>query len=253
MLSPGAGGAEHLHLHVRRVELDVHRLHLRQHRHSGGGGVDPSAGLGLRHPLDPVDPAFKLESGPGPLPFYCKGDLLDPTQFCFTQAVHLCFPAAALGVHGVHPVQGVGEQGRLLPAHAGPDLHNDILVVIGVLGQEQELKLSLQPLQLRVGLEQLLLSQLSHLRVGQQLLCLSQALPGGQIASIGFHHRAQFILLLIQTGHRGGVVIGLRGGQSCLDLAVFCLNGGKFLQHRNLQHWIFNGRPQAAKFLIPNS
>ena len=141
----------------------------------------------------------------------------------------------------------------ILSAHAAADLHNDILVVIGVLGQEQELKLSLQPLQLRVGLEQLLLSQLPHLRVGQQLLCLSQALPGGQIASIGFHHRAQFILFLIQTGHRGGVVIGLRGGQSCLDLAVFCLNGGKFLQHRNLQHWIFNGRPQAAKFLIPNS
>ena len=83
MLSSGAGGAEHLHLHVRRVELDVHRLHLGQHRHGGGGGVDPAAGLGLRHPLDPVDPAFKLEPGPGALPLYCKGDLLESRPVLF--------------------------------------------------------------------------------------------------------------------------------------------------------------------------
>ena len=44
---------------------DLHRLHLRQHGHGGGGGVDPAAGLRLRHPLDPVDAALELQPGVG--------------------------------------------------------------------------------------------------------------------------------------------------------------------------------------------
>ena len=35
MLSSGAGGTEHLHLNIRRVQLHVHFLHLRQHRYHG--------------------------------------------------------------------------------------------------------------------------------------------------------------------------------------------------------------------------
>ena len=101
--------------------------------------------------------------------------------------------------HRVHPVQGVGKQSCLFPTHSGPDLHNNIFIIIWVFGQEQELKLLLKLFHLRFGLKQLLLSQFLHLWIGQQFLGLGSALPGSQISSIGFHHRTQFILLLIQT------------------------------------------------------
>ena len=58
MLAPRAGGPVDLHFDVRGIQLHIHRLHLRQHRHRGGGGMDPAAGLGLRHPLNPVNAGF---------------------------------------------------------------------------------------------------------------------------------------------------------------------------------------------------
>ena len=44
-----------------RIQLYVHFLRLRQHRHRGGTGVDAAAGFRLRHPLDPVDAALEFQ------------------------------------------------------------------------------------------------------------------------------------------------------------------------------------------------
>lgn len=164
MLAARTGGAENLHLDVRRVELEVHLVHLGQHRHGGGGCVDTPTRLGLRYPLHPVDAALEFQTGPGSVSLNCKADFLHATQFRLVDRVHLHAPAAGIGVHGVHAEQGVGEQSRLLPAHSGADLHDDILVVVGVPGQEQHLDLLLQPGQLLPGLLVLLLGQLLHIR-----------------------------------------------------------------------------------------
>ena len=61
MLATGAAGPVDLHFNVRRVDLHIHFLHLRQHRHRSGGGMDPAPGLRLRHPLDPVNPGLIFE------------------------------------------------------------------------------------------------------------------------------------------------------------------------------------------------
>ena len=231
MLAPRPGGAEHLHLHVRRVQVHLHLLHLGQDGHRGGGGVDTPAGLGLRHPLDPVDAALELHPGPGPVPLDSEGDLLYPSQFRHVQAGHFRLPAAALGVHGVHAVEGVGEEGGLLPPHPGPDLHDDVLPIVGVPGEQQELELPLQPLQLLPGLLLLLLGQLPQLRIGEQGPGLLLPLPGPEVGPVCLHHRGQLVLLLVQPGHLGGVVIGLRRGQPGLDLAVSGLHGRQLVQH----------------------
>ena len=47
----------------------------------------------------------------------------------------------ALGVAHVHPVQLGGEQGGLVAAGAGPDLEDDVAVVVRVARQEQDLEL----------------------------------------------------------------------------------------------------------------
>ena len=61
MLTAGAAGPVDLHLNVGGVQLHIHRLHLRQHCHRSGAGVDPAAGFRFRHPLDPVDSGLKLQ------------------------------------------------------------------------------------------------------------------------------------------------------------------------------------------------
>ena len=94
------------------------------------------------------------------------------------------------------------------------------------------LQLLLQTLQIRLGLEKLLLGQLLHLRVGQEGLGLLLLLLGPQVLPVGLHHRGEFVLLLVQLGHLGGVVVGLRSGQAGLDLTVLGLNGRQLVQHR---------------------
>ena len=46
-------------------------------------------------------------------------------------------------VHHVHPVEHRREQGRLFPARSGPDLHDDVLAVEGVLREQEDLQLLL--------------------------------------------------------------------------------------------------------------
>ena len=84
---------------------------------------------------------------------------------------------------------------------------------------------------LMMGLLLLLLGQLPQLRVGEQGPGLLLPLPGPEVGPVCLHHRGQLVLLLVQPGHLGRVVIGLRRGQPGLDLAVFRLDGNEFVQH----------------------
>ena len=143
-------------------------LHLGQDGHRGGGGVDTPAGLGLRHPLDPVDAALELHPGPGPVPLDSEGDLLYPSQFRHVAGWPL--PSSSGGSRRTWSTcgGGSGRRGRPPPPHPGPDLHDDVLPIVGVPGEQQDLELLLQPLQLLPGLLLLLLGQLPQLRVGEQ-------------------------------------------------------------------------------------
>ena len=62
VLAACTGSAVDLHFDILGPEVDVDLLHLRQHRHRGGGGVDAPAALRLRYALHAVDTAFKLQS-----------------------------------------------------------------------------------------------------------------------------------------------------------------------------------------------
>ena len=187
--------------------------------------MNPPAGLRFRHPLYPVDAAFKLEPRPGPVPLDSEGDLLYPAQLCFAGGIDLHLPAPLFRVHGIHPGEGVGEQGGFLPPYPGPYLQDDVLAVVGILGQQEDFDLPLQPLYVLPGLGQFLLGQLPHLRVGQQLLRLRQIGPGPAQRPVGRHQRLQLPLLPVQAGDQLGVAVGLVGGQPGLQLLISQFNG----------------------------
>ena len=125
----------------------------------------------------------------------------------------------------------MGKEGCLLPAYPGPNLQNDIFPVVGVLGQQENLQLALQPLHILTGLVVLLLGQFLHLRVAEQLLGLVPGLLHTLIGAEGLHQGLQLRLFLVQLCHQLRIIIGLRHRQSSLDLAVFGLNGGQLVQH----------------------
>ena len=76
MLASGAAGAVGVYAQVLRGDVKLRLLRLRQHRHSGGGGVDSPGALRLRNTLDTVGTSLKLQPGIDPGPLYGKSGLL---------------------------------------------------------------------------------------------------------------------------------------------------------------------------------
>ncbi len=179
VLTAGTGCPVYLHLNVRWVNLHIHLFHLRQHRHGGGGGVNPAAGFGFRHPLHPVDAGFVFQPGIGTPAIDDKVRFLHAAQLGIVVVEQLHAPAHPGGVHGVHPEQAAGEQGTLLAAHAAPNLHDDAFFVIGILGQQQNLELAVQFFLPGLGFLIGFLAQILHLRVAHQLLGIVHVPAGG--------------------------------------------------------------------------
>ena len=104
-------------------------------------GVDPAARLGRRDALDAMDAALELEAAVGAVAADLDDGLLDAVDAGLVRAQHLGLVAVGLGVAQVHPEQLGGEQRRLVATGAGPDLEDDVAVVVRVARQEQDLEL----------------------------------------------------------------------------------------------------------------
>ena len=221
VLTTGAAGPVDLHFDVRRIDLHIHLVHFRQHGYRGSGGVDPAAGFGFRHPLNPVYAGFILQPGVGAPAHHQKIRFLHASQFRFAVVHQLNFPAHFGGVHGIHPKKAVGKQGAFLAADAAPDLHNHVFVVVGIFGQQQNLQLVIQLLLLGLGLGVGFLAQLFHFRIGHQFLGFFHILLGLAVGLVSFHNGFQVIFFFNQPGRlfRVGVKIRLFG--FCAELFVF--------------------------------
>ena len=232
MLTARAGGTVDLHLHVLGPDVHLCCLHLRQNGHGGRGGVDASAGFGLRHALDPVDAGFKFHPGVGARSVDHEVGLLHAAKLGLAVVQQLNRPALGGSVHRVHPEQAVGKQGALLAADAAADLHDDVLPVVGVLGQEQDAELVLQCLALLLGGLILVLQKLLHFGLlahhGQRLVHRGPGLlPGAE----GLHHGLQLPLLAQIPCRQLRVRVKIRLLASGAELVVFVFQKGQFFFH----------------------
>ncbi len=166
VLTAGAGGAECVDAEVGGVDLHLFDLFgLGQYRHGAGGGVDAALGLGFRHPLHPVHPGFELEARIGAPADDAQDDLPVAAVFPLAGTDHLGLPALAGGVLGVHAQQVASEQGSLIATGAGPDLQEDVGLIAGVAGQQQQTQLLFQIGQPVPGRPGFLLGQFADLGV----------------------------------------------------------------------------------------
>ena len=163
--------------------------------------MDPAAGLSLRHTLYPVYAAFVFQLGICALAGDHEFHFLHAADAALADVDQLHLPPLALCVMDVHPVQLGSEQGRLVSACACADLHDYVLIIVGVLGKQKDLKLLLQLLDpfFRVG--KLFLGHLPHflvalfLQKGQAVLHVLLCLL---IFLICLHQRRQIRLFLHQ-------------------------------------------------------
>ena len=201
--------------------------------------MDAPAGLGLGDPLDAVDPGLKLHPGEGAVAGDQEVRLLDAAELGLVIVQKLQLPASGGRVHGVHPEQAVGEEGALLAADAAADLHDDVLVVVGVPGQEEDAEPVLQLLGVLLRGLVLLLEEVLHLGLlghqGQGLGHVGLRLfPGAKSRD----HGGKLPLFLQKAGRllRVGVKIGLLCSRAQLVVSVFHL--GQFFFHNSLRRSI---------------
>ena len=123
--------------------------------------------FGLGHTLHAVYAALELEPRVHLIACHAEHDLLVAAQLGLGFVHDLGLPAALVGVHRVHSVQVGREQRAFLAARAAANLNVDVLLVVRVLGQQQDFQFVLQTGNVALGLLQLLLRQLLHVRIGQ--------------------------------------------------------------------------------------
>ena len=167
------------------IDVDIDLVGLGQHRHRGRRRVHPALALGDRHPLHPVRAALELQVAPRAVAPHHERDLVEAAEVGRVGRQHLQLPARAQGVGLVHVEQVAGEEVGLLAALGAADLDDDVLALVGVLGQQQHLELVLEAGQVVLGL--------GHLDPGQLALVaggLGEQLPGGgQVVLGGWRYR----------------------------------------------------------------
>ena len=67
-------------------------------------------------------------------------DFLEAAQLALAIADDFRFPALGFGVTGIHPAEVTGEEGSFGPARARAHFEENIALVVGVLGQEEDLQ-----------------------------------------------------------------------------------------------------------------
>ena len=124
---------------------------LRHHRNADRRGVDPSAGFCLGHTLYTVHTALILEHRVSALSGHHKGDALHAANADLLGLYQLNLPMTSLRVMHIHTVNFRSKQRRLISARTRTDLHDDILIVVRILGKQQDLQLTLQLLHALLG------------------------------------------------------------------------------------------------------
>ena len=163
--------------------------------------------FGLGHTLHAVYAALELEPRVHLIACHAEHDLLVAAQLGLGFVHDLGLPAALVGVHRVHSVKVGRKQRAFLAARAAANLNVDVFLVVRVLGQQQDLQLVLQTGDVALGLLQLLLRQLFHVRVGQHFgrvreraLCLLVFAERGD-------DRLKFVALAQQLSRPVGIVV----------------------------------------------
>ena len=126
-------------------------IYLRHNCHADCGGMDTSAGFCLRHTLYPVYTAFIFQLGICTLSGNCEADFLHATDSDLIYIQKLCLPSLALCIMYIKPVHFRCKQGSFISAGAGTDFHDNILIIIGILGKQKDLQFLFQLLDSFLG------------------------------------------------------------------------------------------------------
>ena len=163
--------------------------------------MDAALRLGLGHALDTVHARLVFERAVDVLPRDFEDDFLVTARGAVREGGDLIAPALRLDVFGVHAQQVAGEDGRLVAARATADLHDGVLRVLRVFGDQQQFDLLFHLLDGRFQFGDLAACHFAHLLVlvvGEDVLGFGQVGQRRAVTLRGFDDRLQLLVLLVE-------------------------------------------------------
>ncbi len=173
VLAACAARPERIDLEIALVDIDLDIVDFGQHCDRRRAGMDPPLAFRRRNTLYAMNAALILQAGKGTMTFDLKDRLFEAAHARLVGADHLDFPALVFGVAGIHTEQVTGENTRLVAARPGTNLHDNILLIARVPGQQQQTHFffDLLPVCLKCG--KLFMRQRAHFLVITFDQCLS--------------------------------------------------------------------------------
>src|SRR5690348_11038742 len=123
--------------------------------------------------------AFELQLRVSAVAAHLELDRVETALLARPGMDHLHLPALPLDPAAVHTEKVSSEKGSLLPTLGTLDLHDHVLLVVGILWQQQELQLLVELRDLRFGAPLLSAQKLEHLGV---LLLVQHLARGLEVA-----------------------------------------------------------------------
>ena len=171
--------------------------------------MDTAAAFRLRYTLYTMHTAFIFHLGVSALTGDHKLYFLHTTD---TDIIHIHgfhLPAVPLCIMYIHTINLCRKKCRFITACSGTDLHDNVFIIVRILGQQQHLQLLLQLFHLFLAVSQFFLQHLTHLFVRlflQHHQGVFNILLALFIFLISLHDRSQVALLLHQLTEPGLVI-----------------------------------------------
>ena len=137
-LAAGAGGAEGVDAEILVFDLDVDFFGFGEDGDGDGRGVDAALGFGRGNALYAVDAGLVLHLGVDVLAFDDGGDVLEAAYIGLGFGEDFDLPLVLLGEAEIHAEDFGDEQRSLVAAGAGAEFEDDVFVVVGILGEEED-------------------------------------------------------------------------------------------------------------------
>ena len=207
VLPAGAAGVEDVYPQVLGSDVHVHLVRLRQHGDRSGRGVDAPLRLGHGHALYAMHAALMLQETVSVRSLDLADHLFQPALFGLARVDDVHAQPVALCVPLVHAEEVAREERSLVPSGPAADLHDHVLAVVRVLGQQRLTQFLVQPLHFGIEALSLLHGQRRDLRViiGGEFFRFGQFILSDLEPLEGVHHRQQSGTLPAQPRELGRI------------------------------------------------
>ena len=231
VLSARASRAVGIDTQIVGVDFHLYVVHFGHDGNRRCRCMNAPAAFGFGHALHAVRAAFIFQAGIRALARNHHRKLLHAAQLREICVQLFGFPAACVGIMGIHSRQLRGKERRFLAAGARTDFNDDVAVVVWILGQEQQLQFALKRFLLRLQLAQLFLGHVAQIRILEHLFRLFHIFQHGFIPAVGGHQLFHIGVLLHESPPSIHIAKRFRLRQTNLNFVISRCERFQFILH----------------------